>query len=301
MSKLNRLLLRQLKMNKLDSAKAPDLAEWTTFLEAVSRNYDQNESDRYLQERAISISSREMRESLQREKEMSLQLAQASRLSSLGTLASGVAHELNNPLGGVKGYAEMILEESSIAESDRTKLQRIVALVDRMSNIVKHLLKLARKPEEQSIGPISVQDSINDSLELFKAQLKYDKIALDYDLPKDALMVLGDSHRLTSVFQNMLGNARDEFLRPNKVLNVAPKITVFLDAQRSNASHLCVCVRDNAGGIDKKIIDRIFDPFLRPRKLVKALVLGFRYLAPSLKKWEVSSMSHLPMAKLVST
>lgn len=274
MVKLNRLLARQLKLLKLNREQAPTVEQWNALLEAVSRNYEQAESDRYLQERALSISSREMRESLTREKEMSLQLAQASRLSSLGTLASGVAHELNNPLGGVKGYAEMMLEESPLSSEDRGKLERIVALVDRMSNIVKHLLKLARKPEEKEVGPVTVQNPIKDSLELFKAQLKYDKITLEVNLPTENLTVWGDGHRLTSVFQNIVNNARDEFMRASEALPEAPKICIFVDSARSTQDLVCICIRDNAGGIPQKIIDRIFDPFFTTKEVGKGTGLG---------------------------
>lgn len=111
MNKMSRLLSRQLKQHKLTEATPPTPDEWQAFLNTIERTYIQNEEDRYLQERSLSISSREMREALEREKKMSGELAHAAKLTSIGTLASGVAHELNNPLAGVKGYCEIMIGE----------------------------------------------------------------------------------------------------------------------------------------------------------------------------------------------
>jgi two-component system cell cycle sensor histidine kinase/response regulator CckA len=270
----NRVLLRQLKRLSLSSEQAPTAEKWLEVINFISSVYDQNEEDRYLQERALSISSREMREALQREKDLSSQLAQASRLSSIGTLASGVAHELNNPLGAVRGYSELMLEESQLSPEDKTRIERIVALTERMSSTIKHLLKLARKPEESMDANVNLATVVKDSLELFSSQMKYESIKVEVNLPPDGPEVVGDPHRLISVVQNLVNNARDEFLRADQTKLTNPLIQIGIDDSKSDSKYLCLTVKDNAGGIPKEIFDRIFDPFFTTKEVGQGTGLG---------------------------
>ena len=96
---MNKILVRQLKRLGLDLDSPPkNKEEWWDLLESVNNYYDQCEEEQYLLERSIEISSREINERAEKNKELGLELAQATKLATIGTLASGMAHELNNPL-----------------------------------------------------------------------------------------------------------------------------------------------------------------------------------------------------------
>jgi signal transduction histidine kinase/ActR/RegA family two-component response regulator len=274
MNSINRLLERQMKQLKLSLSEPPSKDTWVEFIRIVDRVYTQNEENRYLQERSLAISSKEMREALQREKDMSTQLAQAAKLTSIGTLASGVAHELNNPLAGIKGYAEIMLLANKLRPEEKTMIERIVVLVDRMSSSVKHLLKLARKPADTAIGAISLREIVQDTLELFSSQLVFENIEVEVNLPDENLKVKGEANRLISVIQNLVNNAREEFLRNGNEKNKKSKILIDIDHEQSLNGLICLRVKDNAGGIAPEIVDRIFDPFFTTKEVGMGTGLG---------------------------
>ncbi|MGE4133435.1 MAG: ATP-binding protein [Bdellovibrionales bacterium] len=272
--KLNRILARQLKRLSLTEDQPPNLEQWHKILEYFSNTLKQNEEDRYLLERSLAISSKEMKERTEREREMSLQLAQASKLTALGTLASGVAHELNNPLGAVLGYADILAESPSLTEEERGLARRIAALVDRMAGTIRHLLKLSRKPSASDSMGVSLLEIIKDSLELFETQMAYENIHVHLALPAEPIIVDGGHGRLASVVQNLISNARDEFNRPGRTPVPGATIAIDLDPLRSTTETICLRVRDNAGGIPPEILSRIFDPFFTTKTVGKGTGLG---------------------------
>ena len=146
---MHRVLNRQLRRVGLSFDQMPvDLNQWQDFLKSIEEAYLQDDQGRYLLERSLDISSKEMAQRLKQNQELHLQLAQANKLVSLGTLASGIAHELNNPLQAIKGYMEILIRKDVDRNQQLSHYERVRKLCDRMGSTIKHLLRLARKSQD---------------------------------------------------------------------------------------------------------------------------------------------------------
>jgi signal transduction histidine kinase/ActR/RegA family two-component response regulator len=269
----NKFLLDQLKKQKLNFKTLPSLDEWKKFLITIENNFNKLELDIQSVESELNSHSDQEKKNSEKQKQISLQLAQASKMASLGTLASGIAHELNNPLAGIRGHAEL-LEISKVMTSDELKrIERILILTDRAVKIVKRLLKFARKPKEIENMTVHLAHILKESIELGTSQFKYDNVNINIELDDD-IFVFGDSHRLISVFQNLLNNSYDEFLRSLQSDSDNPEITIRLNKEKTNEKFIVVDFIDNAGGIPDSVINEIFDPFFTTKDVGKGTGLG---------------------------
>lgn len=255
---MHNTLKRQLLKLGLDREKLPTTnAQWEKLIDSVSTCYTQYDEDRYLLERSLDISSAEMQKEIQQNKAMSLQLVQAGKMASLGTLASGVAHELNNPLAIIIGYAELMQLSPHLTSVEQDNLQKILSVSSRMAGIVKHLLKLSRQGDGDTNNVIEIRKPIVESLELLKSQFQKDNIEIRLDFEDEKLSIRGNENALTGVFQNLFTNSRDAFLsktKPGSVRLIEVKV-------RNNGENVKVLYSDNAGGISNDVINKIFDPF----------------------------------------
>ena len=281
---MNKLLARQLKKLNMDSANLPDSIEsWNIFLKTVENTYTQNEKDRYLTERSFEISSQEIRDQIQQNKEMSAHLAQSSKLAAIGTLASGVAHELNNPLAAVRGYVELLLRSCRNADpAAYDTLKRIVYLTERMAKISGQLLNLSHKSNIDEIGICSLKDSISDIVDLTYKQFQLNEISIQIDYSATDFVVCGDLTRMAGVFQNLLNNSSDAFLS-NPSLTRKSQIEIAV-ADASDSSYLDITYKDNAGGIPADVLPRIFDPFFTTKGVGGGTGLGLSLIRSSLEE-----------------
>jgi signal transduction histidine kinase len=267
---MNKVLARQLRRLNLSPEKPPESAEdWKALLDAIGAAYDQSAEDRYLLERSLEISSREMSERLAKNKELSLQLMQASKLASIGTLASGIAHELNNPLQAIAGYIELLMTKDYDQAARIKNLERISRLSARMAGTIRNLLRLSRKNEDQRMGNLSVLDPIRKARDLLGQQLIYDQISLEVVVNSQSPMIRGELNQLFGVFQNLISNSRDAF-RSMKERSQS-KILIAVDELPDDIK---VSSKDNAGEIPESIVGRIFDPFFTTKEVGSGTGLG---------------------------
>jgi len=146
--------------------------------------------------------------------ELEMQILHSARLVSLGQMAAGVAHELNQPLTVISGAAEdvylRLVEGLDISpEQLKGKMKDVLELAERMTGTVEHLRVFSRDTSKQPGVQFSVNDVIHSSLRLIEAQLKSHGIALHLDLGDGLPPVSGHPHQMEQVFLNLLGNARD--------------------------------------------------------------------------------------------
>jgi len=193
------------------------------------------------------------------------QLVQAEKMSALGLLVSGVAHELNNPLAGVVGYSQLLLR-SGADERVRQGLEKINREAERCKRIVQNLQTFARKrkPQKDRVG---VNGILESTLELRSYQLKVDNISVEMALDPDVPMIQADFHQLQQVFLNIVINAHQAMKQTGRpgLLHVS---TRFRDGM------VTAELRDNGPGIAPEDLGRIFDPFFTTKEVGQGTGLG---------------------------
>jgi signal transduction histidine kinase len=207
-------------------------------------------------------------------------LVRQEKLASLGRLAAGLAHELNNPLSSVAGFAEALqrrLDEEGMAGHPglaefQEYLTVILGEVSRAAAIVRRLLDFARQ-REPAFGPVDLQTVMTDAVAFVQRQasLANQKIVLAPFPP--GCVVQGDSHMLQQVFLNLLTNALDAIEGGGEVqITARQESGVF--GQGFGRPTLAVVVADNGCGIPPENVARIFDPFFTTKEVGKGTGLG---------------------------
>ncbi len=202
-----------------------------------------------------------------------LQLMQAEKLSSIGVLAAGVAHEINNPLSSVAGYAEALLrrfnEEHSLSEDPRLDdfpkyLQVIVRESYRCKGIIDSLLSFSRK-SDGSVSNVNINEVLNEVLELVRCKSRYERVEVKTDFQSDLPDIAGDPSGLRQVCMNLLMNAHQAIHGTG---------IVEISTRTNKQSMVLFEIRDTGCGIAKDAIDQIWDPFYSTKEVGKGLGLG---------------------------
>ncbi|MBW2478310.1 MAG: PAS domain S-box protein [Deltaproteobacteria bacterium] len=201
-----------------------------------------------------------------------LQLLQAEKMSSIGVLAAGVAHEINNPMTSVAGYAEALLrrfrDNPELHEDPRLEdfanyLSIIVREVYRCKDIIESLLSFSRK-SDGSMGQLDLNRIIGEVLELVRHQTRDKKIELKQHLQTSLPDIEGDASALRQVFLNLVLNA----------IQAIDKNGAVIVTTASNETHIVARVRDNGTGIAPDMLDQIWNPFFTTKVVGKNQGLG---------------------------
>ncbi len=181
--------------------------------------------------------------------ELEAQLSQADKLTSIGLLAAGVAHEVNTPLAVISSYTQMLGKQLQGDPQKASLLEKITRQTFRASEIVNNLLNFSRNSGSE-IGDVDVNKVIADTLALLEHQFKVAKVEV-HNAPEPALpSIQGNAGRLQQVFLNLFLNAKDA-MPGGGTLRVATL----------NGESVSVCVSDTGTGIAPEHIQRIYDPF----------------------------------------
>ncbi|MCS7300939.1 MAG: ATP-binding protein [Fimbriimonadales bacterium] len=203
------------------------------------------------------------------------QLIQSSKLASLGTLASGVAHELNQPLAIIRAIAQQNLEAlentpvPQLTAQLREDLQIVHRQTVRMSQIIQHLRAFARKPREE-FEPVNLNEVAQNALILLREQLRQRGITLTEHYAADLPPVLGEANSLEQIVINLLTNARDA-LEGYEDGQITIETDTYDDGKQVYAE---LRVRDNGPGVPPDIRTQIFDPFFTTKDPNKGTGLG---------------------------
>ena len=198
------------------------------------------------------------------------QLVQAGKLAAIGQLGAGVAHELNNPIAGILGYTQFMLdivskENLKIDEVYTFKkyLQHIENGSRRCKEIVQNLLQFARKSPEEVVS-VNVNNVVEDTLSLIERQLLVNKIEVTKNLAPDIKQVDGNRVQLQQVFTNIIVNAQQAMPEGGQL---------FISTRNENGN-VAIEFKDTGCGIPEKYKDRIFEPFFTTKMDWKGTGLG---------------------------
>ena len=224
--------------------------------------------------RALLVTTSDITQRLETEQ----QLIQASKMTTLGEMATGVAHELNQPLSVIKTASRFFIkkvrnDEPIPSHLLSTMAEEIDSHVDRASKIINHMREFGRKSDKR-LDPISINDVLNRTSEIFSQQLKARGIDVVWELAADLPPVRADANRLEQVFINLLINARDaieEKVQAHPHLKGEKKI--YLTSRRSGTT-VQVEVRDTGKGIPAQLIGKVFEPFFTTKEVGKGTGLG---------------------------
>lgn len=199
-------------------------------------------------------------------------------MATLGEMATGIAHELNQPLSVIKTASSFLIKKQqqgaalgdSIVES---MLGKIDGNIDRATKIINHMRDIARK-SELHLEPVELGSVIQKAHEMFHQQLKLREIAVQWELPSEMPRINGDPDRLEQVFINLFVNARDAI--EEKWANApAPEGAKRIRISAAVGPHsLRVKFCDTGPGVPQKFKDRIFEPFFTTKEAGKGTGLG---------------------------
>ncbi len=199
-------------------------------------------------------------------KEAHAQLVEAQKLAALGQLGAGVAHEINNPLTGILGNAQLLLEEKGDGDPDREALARIEALARRCRDITQNLLRFSQQREDPAFEVVDVNRVVSDAVSLAEGQVRASGIPLDLDLAAPAPRVKGDPGHLAQVVLNLLSNARSA---------CAGRAGAGIAISTGRAGdEVEIRVRDGGKGIAPEHLPRIFEPFFTTKDQWSNVGLG---------------------------
>lgn len=208
-----------------------------------------------------------MQEELERQREIA---HQNEKLSALGELLAGVAHELNNPLSIIVGYAQML--EGKLDDPVLSKrVDRIAQAADRSARIVKTFLAMARQKPAR-IEQISLNETVSIALEIAGYGLRANGTRVETDFEDNLPFVTGDGDQLVQVFTNLIVNAEHALapLGENGILTLRS----FHDASNN---HSVIEVADNGSGIPKDLQARIFEPFFTTKDVGEGTGVGLAF------------------------
>jgi two-component system, NtrC family, sensor kinase len=191
------------------------------------------------------------------------QLMQAEKLSSIGLLAAGVAHEVNTPLAVITSNAQMLVRQMDADDPRMRTLEKIIAQAFRASEIANNLLKFSRIGTSD-YSDLDVNRVISESLSLVEPMLKAARVTVNSQLKDSLPAISGNSGKLQQVFMNLIMNARDAMPRGGE-------LTIATEAENSSVH---VEVSDNGIGIPADHINKIFDPFFTTKGTSKGTGLG---------------------------
>jgi len=206
------------------------------------------------------------------------QLIQASKMATLGEMATGVAHELNQPLAVIKTASSYFVKKLRKKEpiSDdilATMCGEIDSHVDRASKIINHMRQFGRK-SDMELEHVEVNQVLSGTFEIFSQQLKVRGIEVEWKLEESLPAIKADPDRLEQVFINLLINARDAIMdRLESGDEPNPPKKIFL-LTRSEANKVVIEVCDSGVGIPPGMADKIFEPFFTTKEVGKGTGLG---------------------------
>ncbi len=208
----------------------------------------------------------DLKQSLAELKETQAQLIQAEKLSAIGQLIAGVAHELNNPLAAIMGYAQLLTTED-VDEGIRRDLGKIYLQAQRAAKIVQNLLTFARAQRSGERQLVNVNEILERTLEMRAYQLRVDGIEVATQLDPRLPKTMADANQLQQVFLNLINNAQDAMLE----YRGAGHLQIRTESRENT---IRISFRDDGPGLSPEAQKHIFEPFFTTKEVGRGTGLG---------------------------
>ena len=215
-------------------------------------------------DKAFNNMAKSLKDRDDRLQQMHQHIARTDRLTALGGIAAGVAHEINNPLGGILLYSNLVLEDIAENSPARENIKKIIYQTDRCKKIVQNLLDFARAPTGDMVN-LQINDVIRTSLNLVEDQAMFHGVEVEMQLAENLPDVIGDPSRLEEVFLNLFINAAD-------AMNGKGKLAI--SSMLGNNNVIRIAVSDTGKGIEREHLPHIFEPFFTTKDPGKGTGLG---------------------------
>lgn len=230
---------------------------------------------------AFNQMSRDLEEAREEMKKAQARMLQSEKLSAVGQLAGGVAHEINNPLGVILGFAQSVVRRMKGDDPLSMPLKAIEREALRCKNLVQSLLTFSRATQDERLSGTDPNAAILESLSLIQVRSKISGIELIQELDIALPAVKANKNQLQQVIINLCNNAIDAMSRGGR-------ITLRTCVSQRKADHVEIQVRDTGAGIPPEIQARIFEPFFTTKEVGKGTGLGLALVYEIIQKHEGS-------------
>lgn len=214
----------------------------------------------------IEKQKKEIENAYKKLQDQQMQLIQSEKMSTIGTMVAGIAHELNNPMMGIINCIQFCLDSHSPDSKEAEYLQLAEEATDRCIKIIKNLLTFSHSDDEKGFSEENIVNLLEEVLMLTNYMLNTKQIKVDRDYPEDPPVLLLKANNIKQVFLNLLTNAIDSLEEGDD-----RKILITVSERDDNIK---IGIQDNGKGIPEEALGRIFDPFFTTKTVGKGTGLG---------------------------
>jgi two-component system NtrC family sensor kinase len=194
-------------------------------------------------------------------------MLQTEKLASLGRMAAGIAHEINNPLTGIVTFAHLMKDKFPPESPDADDMNVIIEQAERCAKIIKNLLTFARATPSEK-GEANINDVLNRTIYMVKNQAKFHNIKFNVNIDESPFITLGDASQFQQIFLNMLINAADAMNERGTITIATRKVTV------EGKPSVEIEFTDTGSGIKDEEMPKLFEPFYTTKPVDKGTGLG---------------------------
>jgi len=227
------------------------------MLWTINMHFDDEGDVSYINSIARDIT--DLRQAEERARQRQAELVHVSRLSTIGDMASGLAHELNQPLCAIMTCSEMCLHMSKDRDGDierlNESLELIVSQTERAGEIIRRIRDFVKK-QETCRTSVDINDVVRETISLIDADIRHSETVLDLDFSKRLPMVLGDTIQIEQVLLNLVRNAIEAMQSDD---SAERRLTIKTSAQSSEEIEVAVC--DTGPGMEPEVLEKLFDSF----------------------------------------
>ena len=201
-------------------------------------------------------------------------LLQHQKLEAVGTLAAGVAHEINNPLTGIMNFGELIRRDAGEGTTLAKYAVGIVEESERIAGVIRDVLAFARQ-EGEAHSPAHIADIVRSALTLSRSMLRRDQIELAVDIPEGMPQLKCRSQQIQQVLLNLINNARDALNLRYPTYHEDKQLNIHVQPfEYEGARWMRTTVRDHGNGVPQGVLERVFDPFFTTKPRDRGTGLG---------------------------